>query len=151
MKHTMLMTAAMLAIGIAPALAEDGRVSSQTLSAVGLDGMSIMSDAAGLQVRGMSSNAVSGGSSLIVGQLIFNDGEGTQFVTGSDFNTSRATSENAGLNAVSTANHNQGSGLILTLGPIINGGGFVFSGALSGQAGQVTAPGFAGSGFAAGF
>jgi hypothetical protein len=110
-----------------------------------------MSDAQGMRVRGMSSNAASGGSSLIFGALTFNDASGTQFVAGSDFNTSRSTSENAGLNASSTANHAQGSGLILTLGPIINGVGLQFSGALTGQAGQTTLPGFAGSGIAVGF
>ncbi|MGD9858045.1 MAG: hypothetical protein AB7U20_24125, partial [Planctomycetaceae bacterium] len=134
MKRTVLTTAAMLAMGIAPALAEEGQVSNQTLSAVGLGGMQVMSDVDGLQVRGLSSNAASGGSSLLVGQMAFNDANGTQFVFGSDFNTSRATSENAGLNAVSTAQHNQGSGLILSLGPIVNGGGLVFQGVLTGQA-----------------
>ncbi|MGE0373952.1 MAG: hypothetical protein AB7I48_04745 [Planctomycetaceae bacterium] len=151
MKRNLLTAAAVLAMGIAPALAEDGRVPQSTLSAVGLAGMHVLSDAQGLQVRGLSSNAASGGSSLLVGQLTFNDANGTQFVFGSDFNTSRATSENAGLNPVSTAQHNQGSGLILTLGPIVNGGGLIFNGALTGQAGQTTLPGLAGNGFASGF
>jgi hypothetical protein len=151
MNRNLLMAAAVLAMGIAPALAEDGRVPRSTLTVVGLGGMHVLTDAQGLQVRGLSSNAASGGSSLIVGQLVYNDANGTQVVFGSDFNTSRGTSENAGLNAVSTAQHTQGSGLILTIGPIVNGGGLVFQGALTGQAGQVTLPGLAGSGFATGF
>ncbi|HEX5103139.1 MAG TPA: hypothetical protein VFV87_04980 [Pirellulaceae bacterium] len=138
-----------MALVAVPALAADG-VPAAKLRALGLGGMQVMSDADGMQVRGMSSNAASGGSSLIFGQLTFNDGVGTQFVVGSDFNVSRGTSENAGLNAVSTANSNHGSGLILTLGPILNPG-LAFQGALTGQAGQTTLPGLAGNGFATGF
>jgi hypothetical protein len=142
---------ALVVLFAAPALAEDGRIPQNALSRMGLGGMQVVSDAHGMQVRGLSSNAASGGSSLLFGQLSFNNANGTQFVVGSDFNTSRATAENAGLNASSTAQHNQGSGLILTLGPIVDFAGFQFSGVLTGQAGQVTAPGLAGNGFAQGF
>jgi hypothetical protein len=135
----------------APALADDGRIPQNALSRLGLGGMQVVSDAQGMQVRGISSNAVSGGTSLIVAQLVFNDANGTQFIIVSDVNTSRSTSENAGLNATSSATHSQGSGVIITLGPIINAAGLQFSGVASGQAGQVTFPGFAGSGFALAF
>ncbi|HEX5103140.1 MAG TPA: hypothetical protein VFV87_04985 [Pirellulaceae bacterium] len=151
MKRASLMIAALVAMVSVPAFAEDGHVSKATLRSLGLGGMQVMSDADGMQVRGLSSNAASGGSSLVAGQLAFNDASGTQFVIGSDFNTSRATAVNAGLNASSTSSHNQGSGLILTLGPIVNAAGLQFTGTFAGQAGQVTAPGFAGSGFALGF
>jgi hypothetical protein len=145
------LTLVALLVLAAPALADDGRIPQNALSRMGLGGMQVVSDAHGMQVRGLSSNAASGGTSLIVGQLVFNDASGTQFVTGSDFNTSRGTAENAGLNATSTASHSQGSGLILTLGPIVNLAGLQFDGALTGQAGQTTFPGFAGNGFALGF
>jgi hypothetical protein len=142
---------ALVVLFAAPALAEDGNIPQGALSRLGLGGMQVVSDAHGMQVRGLSSNAASGGSSLLFGQLTFNSAVGTQFVVGSDFNTSRGTAENAGLNASSTANHSQGSGLILTLGPIIDLAGLQFDGALTGQAGQTTLPGLAGNGFALGF
>jgi hypothetical protein len=151
MKATLILAAAAIVAFSSSAFAGDGNVSRANLSALGLGGLQPMSDAQGMQVRGMSSNAASGGSSLIFGALTFNDGSGTQFVAGSDFNTSRSTAENAGLNASSTANHSQGSGLILTLGPIVNAAGLQFTGALTGQAGQTTLPGLAGNGFALGF
>jgi hypothetical protein len=150
MKNVFLLVVAVLALS-APAFAGDGQVSTADLNALGLGQMQPLSDVQGMQVRGLSSNAASGGSSLIFGQLSFTDAAGTQFVVGSDFNTSRSTAENAGLNASSTAIHSQGSGLILTLGPIVNAAGLQFSGALTGQAGQTTLPGLAGNGFAQGF
>jgi hypothetical protein len=149
MKNVLVLVAVLIVGGTA--LAGDGQVSKSDLSAVGLNGLQVMSDAQGMSVRGLSSNASSGGQSLLFGQLSFTDANGTQFVVGSDVNVSFATAENAGLNAVSTATHAQGSGLILTLGPIINGAGLQFQGALTGQAGQTTLPGIAGSGFAQGF
>jgi hypothetical protein len=132
----------------APAMA--GEVPQGALARLGLGGMEEMSDAQGLQVRGKSSNAVAGGSSLIFGQLSFNSASGTQFVVGSDFNHYRATAENAGLNASSTATGEQGSDLNLTLGPIVNLAGLQFNGQLSGQTGFTTSP-FAGTAFASGF
>ncbi|HEX5103138.1 MAG TPA: hypothetical protein VFV87_04975 [Pirellulaceae bacterium] len=151
MKQTSTFFAALLALASVPALADDGQISKTALRSLGLGGMQVLSDADGMQIRGLSSNAASGGTSMIAGQLVFNDANGSQLVTGSDLNTSRSTAENAGLNAVSNATHSQGSGLILTLGPIVNFAGFQFSGALSGQAGQTTAPTLAGNGFALGF
>lgn len=151
MKCASMTIAALVALVAVPAFAEDGHISAAKLRSVGLGDLQAISDADGMQIRGLSSNAASGGTSMIAGQLVFNDANGSQLVTGSDINTSRATAENAGLNALSQAQHNQGSGLILTLGPIVNFAGLQFQGALSGQAGQTTAPGFAGNGFALGF
>ena len=56
MKNAVAVFAVLLA-GAMPALAEDGRVSGTTLSALGLDGMEVVSDADGMEVRGMSSSA----------------------------------------------------------------------------------------------
>ncbi len=138
MKRTLLTTAALLAMGIAPALAEDGHVSQDTLSAIGLGGMQVASDADGMQVRGLSSSAYSSGRSLIFGQLL--DPATNNFVAGSDTNASGSTAENAGLNAVSNASNLQGSAIGLnlnistltslyggTLGGISGGGGLASS------------------------
>ena len=113
MKYTLLTTAAVLAMGIAPAMAEDGRVSQATLSALGLGQMEVLSDADGMQVRGMSSSAMTMGTSLVFGQLI--DPATKSFVVASDINTAGATAENAGKGLPSSAQHVQGSGVALTL------------------------------------
>jgi len=113
MKRTLLTTAALLAMGIAPALAEDGHVSHDTLSAIGLGGMQVASDADGMQIRGMSSSAYSSGTSLIFAQLL--DPATNNFVVGSDTNAAGSTAENAGLNLVSNASSLQSSGLAFNL------------------------------------
>jgi hypothetical protein len=132
-----------------PAMA--GEVPQGALADLGLGGMQVMSDAQGMQVRGKSSNAVVSGTSLIFGQIVADLPTGTSFVAGSDVNHYYSSAENAGLNAVSQATGSQGSGLILTLGPIVNLAGLQFQGTLTGQAGQTTLPGFAGTAFASGF
>jgi hypothetical protein len=147
MKKSLAIVAACLMA--APAMA--GEIPQGALVQLGLGGMEVMSDAEGMRVRGRSSNAVAGGTSLLFGQLVFNSDSGNQFVVGSDVNHFRATAENAGLNAVSNASGNQGSGLNLSLGPIVNLAGLQFSGMLTGQAGQTTSPGFAGNAFGNGF
>jgi hypothetical protein len=133
----------------APAMA--GEIPQGALAELGLGGMQVMSDAQGMQVRGKSSNAVVSGTSLIFGQLVADLPTGTNFIVGSDVNHYYSSAENAGLNASSTATGSQGSGLILTLGPIVTGAGLQFQGTLTGQAGQTTLPGFAGTAFAQGF
>jgi hypothetical protein len=122
MKYTLLTTAALLAMGIAPALAEDGHVSHQTLSAIGLGGMQVVSDTDGMQVRGMSSSAWSSGRSLLSAQLI--DPATNSFVVGSDTNGAFSTAENAGLNSVSSASHSQASNLALNLAVATLGSAF---------------------------
>jgi hypothetical protein len=135
----------------APVLAGDGQVSQKDLAALGLGKLQSMSDSQGMAVRGLSSNAASGGQSLLFAQLSFTDANGTQFVLGADVNVSATSAENAGLNASSTALHSQGSGVIISLGPIVNLAGLQFLGSATGQGGQTTLPGFAGNGFAQGF
>ncbi len=112
MKNAVAVFAVLLA-GAMPALAEDGRVSGTTLSALGLDGMEVVSDADGMEVRGMSSSAMSMGTSLVFGQII--DPATKSFVVGSDINTASATAENAGKNIASAVQHSQSSSLALLL------------------------------------
>lgn len=148
MKKCLAIVAVCLMAG--PAMAGD--VPQDALADLGLGGMEVISDAQGMQVRGKSSNAVVSGTSLIFGQLVADLPTGTNFVAGSDVNHYYSSAENAGLNASSTAQGSQGSGLILTLGPIVGTGGLLqFQGTLTGQAGQVTMPGFAGNAFASAF
>lgn len=130
---------ALVALAAAPALAGDGQVSGKQLAALGLSGMKSMSDTQGMTVRGQSSNAKSSGSSLVFGVLI--DPHTGSFVSGSTVNFSKGTAENAGLNALSNAGHNQGSALDLGLNVITATSSF--SGRIIGGAG--------GSGFAFGF
>ena len=134
-----LVLVAIVASAAAPAMAGDGQVSSNQLAALGLSGMQPMSDAQGMHVRGMSSAAKSSGSSLVFGVLI--DPHTGSFVAGSSVNFSKATAENAGLNSLSTAGHNQNSALALALNVVTATSSF--NGALAGGAG--------GSGFAFGF
>ncbi len=94
--------------------------------------MQVMTDAEGMQVRGLSSSAAAGGTSLVFGQLTFNDDGGTSFVAGSDVNTARGTSHNYGFHNSSKADVSQSSGLSLALD--VPG----FSGSLSGSAGQIS-------------
>ena len=56
MKSALAMVVVMLMFA-APAFAGDGNVSQGTLSSLGLGDMQTVSDAEGMQVRGMSSNA----------------------------------------------------------------------------------------------
>ena len=97
----------------APVFASDGFVPQASLDALGLSGMETLSDDEGMQVRGLSSNAASMGQSIIVGLLV--DPATKGFIFGSDVNSSMASAENAGLNALSAANHVQASGLDLQL------------------------------------
>lgn len=133
-----LVIAALVAAG-STANAADGQVSSKQLAALGLSGMKSMSDSQGMAVRGQSSNAKSSGSSLVFGVLI--DPHTGSFVSGSSVNFSKATAENAGLNALSNAGHNQASGLDISL--LVVTPTSSFSGRAIGGAG--------GSGFAFGF
>ena len=65
---------ALLALIAAPAFAVDGNVSASTLNSLGLSGMETVSDAQGMQVRGMASAfAMVKGTSLIFGQLVTPD------------------------------------------------------------------------------
>ena len=123
----------------APAFAGDGNVPQEALSALGLGGMQVVSDAEGMQVRGMSSNTFSGGGSIAVGQLFYAPSQGLpQFVLLSDANFSGASDENAGATVTSSATHAQGSAVLGNLGPIQGGTPLVtlYQGLFSAYAGQ---------------
>ncbi len=131
MKTAIAAFAVLLVVGATPAFAEDGQVADSTLAAIGLGDMQVVSDAEGMNVRGMSSSAMSMGTSLIFGQLI--DPATKSFVVGSDVNTAGSTATNGGKNIVSQASHFQGSslGLQLDVSTLTSN----FSGILGGVAG----------------
>ena len=91
----------LLVLATTPVFASDGNVSPSTLTALGLGGIQIMSDADGLEIRGMSSNAAVSGGSLVVGVLV--DPLTSSFLVLSDTNGYASSAENAGLNAISIA------------------------------------------------
>ena len=114
MRYAFSLAAILAALVAAPVLAGDGHVPQSTLDAIGLAGMETLSDAEGMQVRGLSGNAHTQGLSLVSGVLI--DSLGTKsYVFGSDVNYAHATAENAGLQVVTQASHEQGSGIGLSL------------------------------------
>ena len=106
----------LVAIFTSPANAQDGNVSQSTLSQIGLGGMQMMTDAEGLQIRGMSSWSSSGGGRIVSGGLIYNSGNRTYFVFAGS-----ANSAGSGSNGYygSSARHRQGSraGATLYVGP----------------------------------
>lgn len=80
----------LLVVAAAPAFAEE--VPQATLSSLGLGGMQVVSDAEGMQVRGMSSAfGMVKGTSLIFGQLLTPDTK--NFVIGSSVNEVDANAE----------------------------------------------------------
>lgn len=111
--RTALTLAAALMLLAAPALAGDNHVPQSTLAAVGLGEMQVLDDAQGHEVRGMSSNALAMGLSLVSGLIV--DPASKSFVFGSDVNAAMATAENAGLNPFTTAQTNQLSTINLNL------------------------------------
>lgn len=117
MKNLLTLAAVLVALVAAPALAGDGQVAQKDLSALGLGQLSVMSDAQGLQVRGMSSNSQST-SLLLVSGLLFDP------VTGSDTRGSlalfsRGTAENAGLSPASNSQAISSGGFGATLNTVV--------------------------------
>ncbi len=134
MKKTLAFVLPMI-VAAMPVLADDGQVSESALAGLGLGGMTVVSDDAGMEVRGMSSSASVYGGSLIFGQLV----SGASFFVASDLNGGSASSENAGLNAASFAAQGpQGSSVIGNL--ILPG----FVGSFVGNAGNASNIGAAG-------
>ena len=128
-----------LVVAAMPAFADDGQVSRSALADLGLSGMEVVSDEAGMEVRGMSSNASVYGGSLVFGQLVF----GANFFVASDLNGGQASAENAGLNAASNATQGpQGSSVIGNL--TINNPALAFIGNFVGNAGNASNVGAAG-------
>jgi len=92
MKNALVIVAVLLCA--TSAFADDGTVSSSALDALGLGQMQVMSDAQGMEVRGMSgANAFALGASLGASQLldIYQPGN---FAVGTDTNTDRGSDEN---------------------------------------------------------
>ena len=126
------LTVALMAVLVAPAFAQDGKVSQTDLNALGLGTMQSMTDAQGMEVRGQASAMVIG-TSLVFGQMISPDTK--NFITGSDVNMVQATdSDPAGGPDPAFKEHL--SLLTLNLGPITDGTN-TFTGALNGIAGGV--------------
>lgn len=90
-----------LLVVAAPAFAGEGNVPQATLSSLGLGGMQVLSDAQGMQVRGMSSSANGSGLLLLSGSLF--DPETGSNSLGTFALFGRATAENAGENIASNA------------------------------------------------
>jgi len=101
------------ALVAAPALAGDGNVPQSTLNVLGLAGMETLSDAEGMDVRGLSGNAHTQGLSLVAGLLI--DPATKSYIFGTDANYAHADAENAGLQVLTSAEHEQGSAVALSL------------------------------------
>jgi hypothetical protein len=128
MRYALALVAVLMA---APVFAGEGHVPQSTLDSIGLAGMETLSDADGMQVRGMSGNAHTQGLSLVSGLLI--DLGTKSYVFGSDTNYAHATAENAGLQVLTQASHIQASSLVLSLNVTSVQG--IFSGLLRGAAG----------------
>jgi hypothetical protein len=63
---TLLGIASVVALSVTPSFASEGHVSSQSLAKMGLTNMQVMSDAQGMQVRGLSIAVVGGFSSATI-------------------------------------------------------------------------------------
>ncbi len=127
--------AVLLALVAAPALA--GEVPQATLSSLGLGDMQVVSDAQGMQVRGMASSfGMVKGTSLIFGQLLTPDTK--NFVVGSSVNEVDGNAESTAVGVMLLEKeHGVELGLSLdvewTEGEVITS----FSGMLQGIAGGV--------------
>ena len=133
------LVAVLVCLLTAPALAGDGNVPQSTLHSLGLAGMETVSDAEGMQVRGMSGCAQVSGLSLVTGLLL--DPATNSYVWGTDANTARASAENAGCRIRAEASKEHLSTVELNLTVDIDDGLYShFEGYLIGGAG--------GSGFA---
>lgn len=138
MKKTLALVLPLI-VAAMPAMADDGQVSQSALADLGLGGMAVVSDEAGMEVRGMSSNAYAYGGSLVFGQLVF----GANFFVASDVNGGNASAENAGLNAASSASQGpQGSSIIGNL--VVSNPALAFTGNFVGNAGNASNVGAAG-------
>ena len=126
-------------LSAAPAFAGEGHVPQSPLRSLGLAGMEIVSDAEGMQVRGMSGCARVMGISMVAGLVI--EPSTKSFVFGSDANFVKANAENAGcrMRAEAYKQHQSFVELQLTI-DMVNGPYSHYEGTLFGGSG--------GSGFA---
>lgn len=88
MKFTATIATLSVLIFAGAASAEDGRVPQSTLASLGLGDMQILSDDAGMDVRGMS-GATAWGTSVVSGLLL--DPNTKSFLIGTDANMSGST------------------------------------------------------------
>jgi len=129
MKFTFALAALTTLLIAAPTQAGDGHISPSTLSAIGLDGMQIVSDADGMQVRGMSTKASAWGISVVSGVLL--DPATKSFIAGIDSNLSGAKTS-GGFKTTSASQTNFSS---VDLGLTVNTNTSSFTGFLFGGAG----------------
>lgn len=116
---------------VGPALAGDGMVAPSTLKALGLAGMQTVSDAEGMQVRGLSAAAATAGLSVVSGVLY--DPNSQSFVVGADASSASACEETTCCFYALDPTHTVLSAIELTLD--VTSGGIVFSGVLVGGGG----------------
>ena len=139
--RNVLLCAVVALVVASPCFGEDA-VSKSTLSALGLGSLEVLSDAQGMEVRGMSAESFSFGASSLFGQLS-DPGNPGNFVTASDVNGSRASDENAGLGADAlTTQGPQGSSIATQLDVVGTSSNFV--GTVMGNAGNASNIGAAG-------
>ena len=77
-----LALAVVMVLFAAPAFAGDGNVSQGTLSSLGLGDMQVVSDAEGMQVRGMSSFAFASSFSFVSGFMSYDYEDGNAAYSG---------------------------------------------------------------------
>jgi hypothetical protein len=93
---SLLAFASVVAFSVAPAFAGQGQVSDQSLAKMGLSGMKAISDAQGMQIRGLSIAVVSGGSGAHLpgagaGSSFFAAGSGPGYHSAEGSSSSSAT------------------------------------------------------------
>lgn len=87
-----VLTLSMCVLCGTPAVAGDGDISAETLSALGLSSLQTLTPEQGLEVRGQSSSfAMTIGTGLIFGQLVSQDTK--NFLVGSDVNMVQSNAE----------------------------------------------------------
>jgi hypothetical protein len=136
MRYAICLTAVLAALMAAPAFADSGNVSPSTLATLGLDGMEVLSDEDGMQVRGSGGSTATMGLSLVMGLMI--EPSTKSFVFGSDVNTAAACAEVTCVVTDPIAEHTTVSAVALELNVVTTTS--TYSGTLIGGAG--------GSGFA---
>ena len=128
------LVAVLVCLLAAPALAGDGYIPRSTLNRLGLGGMRTVSDAEGMQVRGMSGCARVMGISVVSGLLL--EPSTKNFIFGSDANYVMANAENAGCRMRAEAYKEHLSYVGLELSVDIDGGEYShYEGTLYGAAG----------------
>jgi hypothetical protein len=128
------LVAVLVCLLAAPALAGDGNIPRSTLNRLGLGGMQTVSDAEGMQVRGMSGCARVMGISVVSGLLL--EPSTKNFIFGSDANYVMANAENAGCRMRAEAYKEHLSYVGLELSVDIDGGEYShYEGVLYGAAG----------------